>query len=214
MKIKNKKRFNTIIAAFVAVFIAGGAFAFVAAGPLLFNGTANVDAELELSIMDAGINPRPPQPNTVASADMFHTPKSELGKGEHQVSFSAILRAPGDNAHFVFKVENTGTMDAAIHDVTFELATIDGQPAANHRNFEELDKLAGERARAVFFNFSPDPNGLDNWAGQWPDTVFRPGDSQEVFARIHLEPIPEEFGLSRLEHSFGYTVTMTYGLPN
>jgi len=57
MKIKNKKRTNIIVAAFLAVFVIGSAFAFTPGGPLNFNGTVNIEAAVQIVFTDADAIP-------------------------------------------------------------------------------------------------------------------------------------------------------------
>jgi hypothetical protein len=217
MKIKNRKRLNFLIAAFLVVFLTGGTFAFVAAGPLLFQGTANVDAKLELSIMTAEVN-RDHNPNHGPNVpdDQFILPlPSEVGPGVHQVSYGVNFNAPGQNAHFKFQIKNTGTMDAEIYDVVFELATIDGIQADQHPNWDVLKEIAGNvgnpSGAGIVVNWMT--GGVINPWDSGRVSPMEPNETTYLFTRMWLEPIPEQYNMSKLEHSFEYVVTLTYGLP-
>lgn len=222
MKIKNRKRLNFLIAAFLVVFLTGGTFAFVAAGPLLFQGTANVDASLALNIIEAKINPNPSGDTKNTLTENHVTVGNHLISSDgHTVTFGANLSSPGDEVNLVFTVENVGTMDAQIYAVDVELSHIDGMPVdefiqKNPELGDFLKSIAGvwdkdSREWGVIVRFGAYPQELgQSWTGTSP---MEPGDKQPVYARLHLQPIPEQYGLSSLNHEFTYSLEFTYGLP-
>jgi hypothetical protein len=227
MKIKNRKRLNFLIAAFLVVFLTGGTFAFVAAGPLLFQGTANVDAELEISIMQAGMTSHSNLPAAVGG-NATNLPNGAirlnqhlLSKGTHQVAFELDFTAPGQFAHFFYNIQNTGTMDAEVYRVKLELFEIDGKPAAEHPDFEVLNQLAGisDNNDGVVTGLAFDVSSV-NWFGgigelnsAQHDNVLEPGRMRSMWFNMKLNPIPEEFGMSALQNNFTYLLTLEYGLP-
>jgi hypothetical protein len=115
MKIRNKKRTNILLAAFLTVFMAGAAFAFTAQSPLVFQGTANVDASLQLVIMhdtdDLFNQVRATGPATFEMV----TPK---GPGYAQIDltldFTDVTNALGG---YFIPIRNTGSIPVVITDV-------------------------------------------------------------------------------------------------
>jgi hypothetical protein len=120
MKIKNKKKFNIIIAAFMTVFMVGAAFAFAAQSNLVFQGTSNVDAILRLEI---------------TQADPAHgfSGGAHIDPGNRRAVFYNDFYAMDQRARFNFEVTNTGTLPAVFDGVSLENAwyslVIDGVPA-------------------------------------------------------------------------------------
>ena len=126
MKIRNKKLINIVVIALSVAILGGAAYAFTADGPLAFSGTANVDARLEVSIVNGEVlqhgyeNLRPEEAKI----------NSWFGKGQYNADFDIKFVAPGTSVGFMFEIENTGTMDAIVSsddiviDTTGDLAGI------------------------------------------------------------------------------------------
>jgi len=133
MNIRNKKLINALVATFMVVLIAGAAFAFASRGPLVFDGVANINAELRVDIVEgfiqtSGTGVNFPQPTGAVITDPdnndavlvnvgvtngewveFPTPLREVG-------FEINFHRPTPNTTFAFIIENTGTMPARIFD--------------------------------------------------------------------------------------------------
>jgi len=108
MKIKNKKKLNLIIAAFLTVFVVGSAFAFVSQGPLVFQGTANIEALLLLEIADYD----------VADVSDYATINNiEIHDGRKLATWEMNFTRPNQFVYINFDIENVGTIDAEIYQV-------------------------------------------------------------------------------------------------
>jgi hypothetical protein len=112
MKIKNKKKMNVIIAAFMTVFMVGAAFAFTAQSNLIFQGTATVDASLQLVIMhdtDDVIN------QVRATGPATFEVSQVKGPGYAQIDltldFTDVVNALGG---YFIPVRNTGSLPVVI----------------------------------------------------------------------------------------------------
>ena len=105
MNTRNKKLMTTLIAIFTLVVVAGSAFAFTSAGPLVFRGQANVDARLQLQIVDYSVN---------HSFGWGVDDRTEVFVYPHlrRAHFYVDFDQPRQWAAFRFTVENTGTMPA------------------------------------------------------------------------------------------------------
>jgi len=121
MKIRNRKKLNVIIASFMAVFLVGGAFAFVSQGPLVFQGTANIDARLQVEIVTGT-----PQLNVSATrfnqGDLFPSFSLEdprhLGYGHMNMGLETT--GVSGFVQFNIPIQNTGTIPAIFSGLTLE----------------------------------------------------------------------------------------------
>ena len=124
MKIKNKKRTNIILLAFLTVFMAGAAFAFTAQSPLIFQGTANVDAALRLEIVEGFITGNPATQGIEEPRVGNRFVQDSNGRYPRLVNFNIGFNRPGA-AQVTFHIENTGTLPATIDTATLYLSTDD-----------------------------------------------------------------------------------------
>jgi hypothetical protein len=212
MRIKNKKRLNTIIAVFVAVFAAGGAFAFVSAGPLLFSGTAAVDAELAVHIVHSETRPFVDTHNLFAN---YTTPTdyyiNEPTNNRHNITFGVTFTQPYQVIHFVHKIKNEGTMDAKIVDVKFDMKSINGEPA---ESYPEYDALREAIEHSVMANFGTYPGAWVNPILLGGDNILAPGQDQDIWFRMFLNPIPESFGISKIDAAVEFELEIVYTLAS
>jgi len=112
MKTGNK-RLIAFVAILAALFLAGSAFAFAAAGPLLFQGAANVDAALSVEIVHAEIAAINPHPNFGFGNSAEVTVSPDGRTAYFNIAFTQVMQS----ADFRVRIENTGTMPAEMHDV-------------------------------------------------------------------------------------------------
>ncbi|MCL2411147.1 MAG: hypothetical protein FWC97_05830 [Treponema sp.] len=176
-----KRHLTAITILFALVFLAGSAFAFVSAGPIFLNGTANVNASLQLLIVQVDtaystmsqpwINP------SVLTSDF----SGSLGSlfVEHYAKFDN----PFQYVEWRFWIENVGTIPARITQV----------------NFEEL-------TNSLYQGFDW---GFDIQVDQsLMGTVVEPGDKVEMVIRVDWNPdltflnFDSFLGLGDPEHKF------------
>ena len=127
MKIRNKRLMTMLVATFAVVFLAGSAFAFRADGPLSFAGTANIDARLQLSIVEYEF-----------AFDRYSDDVeivTALGEGVRNVEFTMEFTRPARRS-VDFYVENTGTMPAQLHaaNIINDFSELTGIPADGIEN--------------------------------------------------------------------------------
>ena len=117
MRIRNKRLVTTLVAAFLVVVMAGTAFAFSSNGPLSFEGTATVNADLELSIVGGRLAHPDFHERYDATASIVHP--YNLVPGVKEAQFNVGFTRPTPPIIFYFDVRNTGTMPAVITGVNF-----------------------------------------------------------------------------------------------
>ena len=110
---KKGKNLKIVVAAFLAILVAGAAFAFVSSGPLNFNGTVTVAAELMVAIDGnrplAGTGAGPNADYTVA----FSVPA--IGHpGYWKLATITVDFRGEDVVTLPFVIENLGTMAAVV----------------------------------------------------------------------------------------------------
>ena len=129
MKLRNKRLVTALVAIFTVVFIAGSAFAFSGNGPLEFRGTANVEASLQLEIVDYEV---------VRSYGL--NPEVAITGDNRVANFSVNFDQPRQRAEFKFTVENTGTMPAHFTGADFAdpIVNLDHNATIDLELFEDL----------------------------------------------------------------------------
>jgi len=117
MRLKNKLRLNIAVVAFLAILVAGTAFAFASSNPLVFNGTVNVDARLivgidtdDVTYSIRGNHLRPPENRWLHAFSDFIPGHPTYAK---TVELNAWLYGHEDTV-VRFQVENLGTMAAFV----------------------------------------------------------------------------------------------------
>ena len=118
MKMRNRKLLTTLVAIFTFVLLAGSAFAFTSQGPLIFQGTATVDASLELSIVEGVLGSPDLHERYNATARVIQ-PTYGFRQGVREANFEVGFTRPTPSIPFHFTVENTGTLPAVITGVNF-----------------------------------------------------------------------------------------------
>lgn len=109
---RNRKRLSIIVASFIAILAVGTAFAWQARGPLLFNGTVNVDAELMVVIDSAA------HPNTGTHLYYdWNLVYSDHVRGVYYKTVDITVYLHGDGTPVVipFDVKNIGTVTAGVN---------------------------------------------------------------------------------------------------
>ena len=158
MKSKNKKLMTALVAVFMLVFVSGSAFALMSSGPLVFNGVANIDATLELLIVESDI--------THNAVRATVTPdNSNIGRGVKYIEFEVDFDQPGQYALFDFWYENVGTVPAQIDFATLtEGGTGTALSGLNGNMKAEVGNLwPGDRKHVVFnINFDINPSFTGN----------------------------------------------------
>ena len=100
---KNKKLTSILITVFAVVFMAGSAFAFVSQGPLIFQGTVNVNAELLVEIDAVRVRGNPNNLNVTYGTD-----------GRTATFTVRDFHARGQRVEMEFDIINNGTMPAVV----------------------------------------------------------------------------------------------------
>ena len=105
MKARNRRRMNILVVMVLCVVVAGGVFAFVVRGPLVFRGTVTINANIEMAINDT--------PVTVTELDRTAlTPISPTGN----VDFTNFLVTAADiNAAPIPLFDNAGNPILDMH---------------------------------------------------------------------------------------------------
>jgi len=113
-KFKRKRRLNVIVAALMLVLFAGSAFALTSTGPLIFNGTASVDASLVLLIVNYDILENPGG----LVHDIHPTLPRPPWPGATVIDwYDVIFTAPGQHILWEFTIQNLGSTPARIEDI-------------------------------------------------------------------------------------------------
>jgi len=126
---RNKKRTSIIVAAFMTVFLAGSAFAFSNLDPLIWNGTASVNADIRLEIVDYNVV----QDDTGAFVVLESAQLDGTQPGLKIVNFTIGdpgnningFTTPGQVVEVDWDIRNVGTMWAEI-DARVEILFEDG----------------------------------------------------------------------------------------
>ncbi|MCL2411148.1 MAG: hypothetical protein FWC97_05835 [Treponema sp.] len=123
---KNKKRLNILVAAFTVIFLAGSVFAFTAAGPLLFSGTANVNASLRVAINSQETKVTYADNVGIIFEDIVYSVPS-IPNFYDVATMGVAFTGMGNRVEVEFEVENIGTMPATVtgFEVTDVLRTQD-----------------------------------------------------------------------------------------
>jgi len=156
---RNKKRITAIVAAFMVVLLAGSAFALVSTGPLVFNGTAAVDAVLRLEIVHDDI--------TVDDTGTATLSMSNPGiVGYKRADFTMSFNTPGQVVEFDFIVENVGTTPAEIDDIVITHGDVGN--TASFVTWTLINTSVGNTYHAgdtfpVVIEFEFDPSGHTGW---------------------------------------------------
>ena len=113
MKIRNKKMLTALVTCFAVVVLAGGAFALLVPGSLVFWGAVDVTADLRVDIMSmtaSGAEDSAGDPITVVIGYDI-----DPGGQAAEIYFPpGHVFTPGDTFFFEFELENVGTLPARI----------------------------------------------------------------------------------------------------
>jgi|GEM_PF-1971023 len=214
MKIRNRKKLNVIIASFMAVFLVGGAFAFVSQGPLVFQGTANIEARLQVEIMNGSplaVRVRP------LSLDGVH------GGGELIPSFSVqdprfqgfghlnmLVETAGVTgvAEFMIPIQNTGTIPAIFNGLTLEYDYLYVHGHNNERIFIseyltfDIQYTAEPFIPAIWHDANPPfTNVIDN-------LVLQPGEA--IMARVVFTYDASDINTNVLMNEINFEARLSY----
>ena len=216
MRIKNAKRMNFVLAAFLAMFLVGTAFAFSAQGPLNFAGVANVDARLQLLITNGVVDHIRGNPDApTARIDTYIPPGAT--EGVREVAFTTDFTGQNQEAFFIFTVTNTGTMPAVL--TGFEqdkFVTPGGEVFGAPAGYTFEDVVAEWVVLTMHWYNYTHWIDVENETG----TIIQPGESVEIaalmeFARFdkygHYYEGPPFYGL---QGSVVHTLSMTYAPAN
>ena len=185
MKIRNKRLMTILVTAFAVVFMAGSAFAFTMRGPLVFQGTANVNALLELSIVEVTNEPAQSVLNRYnATAVVIHP--YAFAPGNKLAMFEVGFTRPTPQLIFEFRVENTGSMPAVITGVDIS-KMLDGMPLADHPDYAFWSQTTahGIPFSVVAHLWSTDEQNWSNVTDE-EGRVLQPGESSYVRASVRF----------------------------
>jgi len=161
---RNKKRTSIIVAAFMAVFLAGSAFAFTNLDPLVWNGTAAVNADIRLEIIDFDVLLDDTTSVIVSPALDGSIPGVKL------VTFDIPgFTTPGQEVDIDFIVKNVGTMHAEIEtvvEVLFEDGVANPPLITTISGFGLNDIIAPDAEETVNIHVEFDP-AFDPGSGIW-----------------------------------------------
>ena len=189
MKLRNKRLVTALVAAFAVVFMAGSAFAFVSNGALVFTGTANIDAHLQLTITEANVTDGD---WTVDARVDDHTDRA--------VNFSADFFAPNQRAAWAFVVENTGTMPALITDAPIEAIE---NFIYGGQNFD----MSNQEVRFAWGQSAP----IQDWNEVPTPQVVPVGESITLFVAVDFMPHgPSDFAGHVLYGAVTNTLSLSY----
>jgi len=163
--VKSRKKLNVMLAAFLAVFVAGAAFAFISGGPLVFQGTVGVDALLQVEIMD----------NTLVAEHNGAIARYELVRPKDQGYFQINLDVAFDevvqSAGFLIQIKNTGSIPAYIRGIALENYTNWGQNTPLY-NYLTISGHTANWERAADPISWEDAEGLTLYPGQTRDITI------------------------------------------
>lgn len=197
--IKNKKHLNIIVAIFMVFFVSGGAFAFAAAGPLMFEGEANVTAALEMSIVSGEVAYTTGVPEAAVGT---------YGAGVQELEFAVNFDAPSQSATFNFEIQNTGTMNAQIFDVENVVVRNIAVDGVNQYTGSP-DYIAFQNNLTVDWRLANN-TAIENIRG----SVYKPTESQGIMVTVDLDAsVPDTFTGTHVQGSAIMTLTLVYGLP-
>ena len=220
MNLRNKKLINTLVAAFVVVVMAGSAFAFVNQGALVFEGTANVNASLELTLVSGSI--------TRSGFTHSHPVRSFFVGGYHDtwtgpartVSFVTDFDRPGQYVHYNIVVENTGTIPARLTGANF-VNYLDGyllQPGHSGWYLWGARNAHGVPLSVVAHLWSAEGVNWSDMQGAENFAVLKPGDTISVRATVRFltgygAAAIEDLGIGHeLQAHFVSTLSLDYGV--
>jgi hypothetical protein len=206
VKIKNKKKINVIVAAFMTVFMVGAVFAFTAQSNLIFQGTSNVDAALQLLITDIEYMGHPAHVNNGITIDTDIAAVGIAGHngmlGVRTVDFTVNFNGLNQAAQFAFTVTNTGTIPARVYDFVRDTWGVDGHVdgVLDNELFEEI--MSHQFIYRTLWHL---PGNIFSPVENLIDLVLEPGESVVIhsfmqFARTNYWshpqfPIPEFWSL-------------------
>lgn len=198
MKLKNRKLINTLVACFVVVLMAGTAFAFVSQGPLVFQGTANVDASLTVEIVDYRVI------DTTSDDANYNVTIALDGKS---ATFNVDLTQPEEVFAIGFDIQNMGTLPAEIWDATFEVES-DGTVF----EIPITGLMAGQAFSRTYMYFAEDLGFFINLEVLVEDPILLPGAPYSPDAVIFNIAFGAPDDVWKVQAEVEMTITVSYRL--
>jgi hypothetical protein len=212
MNIRNKKFLNVLVATFMVVLLAGAAFAFASRGELVFDGVANVNADLRVEIVGGRIGTSGTGHNLRQPVNAFITDPAtglelvnvnvgnvngewvEFDNRLREVAFQIDFDRPTPNTSFSFVIQNTGTMAARItdYDITTlveDLVMPDDFDFANWQTpfFEAITWTWNANGAGTYPRRpSPDEPIQPGFGNRFEPFVLEPGEEAVVGAHIRF----------------------------